>query len=131
MYFRNLFFSVSSNAAKNKKIMVQFTTIILKFENKGEKTGWTYIQIPIDIVQRLKPDNKKSFRVKGKLDNFPIKQIALLPMGDGSFIMPLNARLRKGIGKRHGVLLQVKLEEDKTPLKLNAEFLQCLADEPE
>ena len=80
--------------------MLKFTAPILKFDKQGEKTGWTYIEIFAEQAAKLKPDNKKSFRVKGKLDNFSIKGIALLPMGEGDFIMPLNAALRKGIGKK-------------------------------
>ena len=83
---------------------VQFTTTIHKFDKQGEKTGWTYIEIPADVAQKMKPGNKKSFRVKGKLDSFNISGIALLPMGGGVFIMALNATMRKGIGKRHGAI---------------------------
>lgn len=43
---------------------VQFTTTIHKFDKQGEKTGWTYFEIPADLAQKLKPGNKKSFRVK-------------------------------------------------------------------
>ena len=111
--------------------MVQYTTIILKFDKQGEKTGWTYIDIPPDVAQQIKPGNKKSFRVKGKLDNYSFTKTAILPMGEGAFILPLNALFRKGIGKRHGVLLKVQMEEDKTPLQLNEEFMMCLSDEPE
>jgi len=110
--------------------MVQFTTTILKFEKQGEKTGWTYIEIPADIAQELKPGNKKSFRVKGKLDNYKITGISLLPMGEGSFIMALNATMRKGIGKRQGATLKVQLDEDKKAYQLNKDFLECLHDEP-
>ena len=111
--------------------MLQFTTTILKFAKQGEKTGWTYIEIPADIVQQLKPGNKKSFRVKGKLDNYSFKAVALLPMGDGNFIMPINATVRKSIGKHHGTLLHVQLEEDTAPVLLNAELIECLRDEPD
>ncbi len=110
--------------------MVQYTTTILKFEKQGEKTGWTYIEIPADIALKLKPNNKKSFRVKGKLDNHKISGIALLPMGGGIFIMALNAAMRKGIGKRYGAMLKVQLEEDKQPFRFNKDFMACLADEP-
>ena len=110
--------------------MIQYTTIILKFGNQGEKTGWTYIDIPADIAQKLKPGYKKSFRVKGKLDHYAIKAVALLPMGEGAFIMPLNASTRKGIGKRHGATLHVQLEEDKSNFVFNADLMECLADEP-
>lgn len=110
--------------------MIVFTTRILKFEKQGEKTGWTYIEVPADLAQKLKPGNKKSFRVKGKFENIPINGIALIPMGGGNFIMALNASLRKSIGKRHGAMLKVQLEVDKKLYKLNADFIKCLADEP-
>jgi hypothetical protein len=110
--------------------MIQFTTTIRKFDKQGEKTGWTYIEIPADIAQQLKAGNKKSFRVKGKLDAFLITGVALLPMGGGAFIMPLNASMRKGMGKRYGAMLKVQLEEDKKPFQFNKDFMDCLADEP-
>lgn len=110
--------------------MIQFTTTILQFKEQGEKTGWTYIKIPSGIAQKLKPGNKKSFRVKGKLDSYAIKGIALLPMGGGDFIMALNAAIRKSIAKRKGATLIVQLETDNKPLQLSREFMECLADEP-
>jgi len=110
--------------------MVQFTTTILQFADQGEKTGWTYIRIPAAIVQKLKPGNKKSFRVKGRLDDYAIKKVALLPMGEGDFIMALNATVRKGIRKIKGAKLKVELEEDKTVIKPPADLMECLADEP-
>lgn len=109
---------------------IQFTTTINRFESKGEKTGWTYIEIPADLAQELKPGNKKSFRVKGKLDNFKIEGIALIPMGGGKFIMALNNELRKGIGKRKGAMLKVQLAEDEKGFVFNKDFMDCLAFEP-
>lgn len=110
--------------------MIQFTTTIKKFEKQGEKTGWTYIEIPADMAEELNPGVKKSYRVKGKLDSFKIKGIALIPMGGGSFIIPMNANLRKGTGKKKGAMLQVALELDKEGYKLNADFVACLTDDP-
>lgn len=75
--------------------MIEFKVVIEKFSKQGEKTGWTYIEISSEIAQKLKPGNKKTFRVKGFLDNFYFEGIALLPMGGGNFIMPLNASHRK------------------------------------
>jgi hypothetical protein len=111
--------------------MVVFTAILKRFASQGEKTGWTYIEIPAAKAQHLKPGNKKTFRVKGKLDNFSFKQIALLPMGNGSFIMAVNATMRKGIGKRMGAGVNVKMEVDDRPLVPPAELMTCLTDEPE
>ncbi|MCW3128053.1 MAG: hypothetical protein JWO03_3711 [Bacteroidetes bacterium] len=110
--------------------MVKFTTTILRFGEQGEKTGWTYIEVPADVAQKLKPGNKKSFRVKGKLDEFKIERVALMPMGDGGFILPLNAAMRKGTGKRKGAKLTLTIEVDDAPLVLNGEFMDCLTDEP-
>jgi len=111
--------------------MISFNTTIQKFGRQGEKTGWTYIEIPGELAGLLNPGVKRSFRVKGKLDKYPIKAIALLPMGDGSFIMALNAEMRKGIKKQKGDKLLVKLELDTEELKPSSDLLQVLADEPE
>lgn len=110
--------------------MIKFTTTILKFDAQGEKTGWTYIVIPADLAQQLKPGNKKSFRVKGKLDNHTIKQAALIPMGEGDFIFPLNADVRKAIGKRKGAQLAVQLVLDESAFLFSKEMMECLEDEP-
>ncbi|MBI1781044.1 MAG: DUF1905 domain-containing protein [Sphingobacteriales bacterium] len=110
--------------------MVQYTTIIKKFDKQGEKTGWTYIEVPADIADELMPGNKKSFRVKGKFDKHSIKGVALLPMGGGSFIIPLNGEMRKAIGKKHDAMLEVKLSVDKEPFQYSKELMECLSDEP-
>ncbi|MXV14839.1 YdeI/OmpD-associated family protein [Hufsiella ginkgonis] len=111
--------------------MVEYTTLILKFDSKGEKTGWTYIVIPADVAAQVKPGNRQTFRAKGFLDRFPFAGIALLPMGDGNFILPLNADLRKGIRKGEGAMLQVQLEEDlHFSIEMPADLEECLGDEP-
>ncbi len=110
--------------------MVQFTATIKKFNDKGEKTGWTYIEVPAAIAEQIKPNNKKSFRVKAILDNCEFAGLALLPMGDGNFILALNASIRKKIRKQKGAFLKVNIEADYTPIKFNAELMECLVDEP-
>ncbi len=110
--------------------MLSFTAIIKKFAKQGEKTGWTYIDVPEKIAIKLKPGNKRSFRVKGKLDNFLIKGVALIPMGGGDFIMALNADIRKGIGKIKGDKIIVQLSVDEKGYQLPPDFIHCLKDEP-
>lgn len=110
--------------------MVQFSAIIQQFAERGEKTGWSYITIPSDISEQLKPGFKKSFRVKGKLDAHPISQQALIPMGNGEFILPLNSSLRKALHKNKGSILQLHLIEDKKIPEVSAELLECLEDTP-
>lgn len=111
--------------------MLSYTTTILIFGKKGDKTGWTYIEIPGDLAQKMFPGNKKIFRVKGKLDCHSIKQVSLLPVGNGAFIMPLNNSMRKGTGKKNGDKLEVKIEIDKSPVLISPELLECLNEEPE
>jgi hypothetical protein len=110
--------------------MVQFKTVIQKFEKQGEKTGWTHIIIPPDIAQQIFPNNKKTFRVKGKLDDYAVKAVALMPMGDGSFVMPFNASIRKEIHKKNGATVMVALELDDQKIPPPEELIECLQDEP-
>jgi len=110
--------------------MVQFTATLKKFADQGEKTGWTYIEVPEQIALQLKPNNKQSFRVKGKFDNHSISGVAMIPMGEGNFIIAINAAMRKAIAKGKGSKLVVQLEEDKKGYELNNEFMECLHDEP-
>ena len=111
--------------------MIKFTTTIDKFDKQGEKTGWTYIIIPAAKANKINPGVKKSYRVKGKLDDWSIEKTAMIPMGEGDFIIPINAAIRKGIGKRKGATVTVQLEIDKSPILPPSELLECLADEPE
>ncbi|WP_341838405.1 YdeI/OmpD-associated family protein [Chitinophaga pollutisoli] len=110
--------------------MTRFTAVLKKFADAGDKTGWTYLEIPAEIAAKIKPGMKQSFRVKGHLDKHPIQQTALLPHGDGVFILPVNAGMRKGIGKKQGASVQVELEEDMQAFAMNADFIDCLADLP-
>ncbi|TMI63014.1 MAG: DUF1905 domain-containing protein [Bacteroidetes bacterium] len=110
--------------------MIKFTATLLKFGKQGEKTGWTYFEVPADLAQKLKPGNKKEFKVKGKLDNYSLNRVSLLPMGGGIFIMPVNATMRKAIGKRHGAMVKVQLQADDSAFVFNADFMECLEYEP-
>lgn len=110
--------------------MISFTATIDQFEEQGEKTGWYYINIPADIAEELFPGNRKIFRVRGLLDKFALQYVALMPMGDGSFILPVNQSMRQGIRKSKGAMLQVKLEKDDRPMPLASELIDCLEDDP-
>lgn len=109
--------------------MIKFTALLEKFGKKGEKTGWTYIMIRSEQTEKINPGVKKSFRVKGKLDNFLIKGIAILPMGEGDFIMPINAAMRKGLKKQKGEKISVQIEKDTAEFKPSGDFMLCLNDD--
>jgi Domain of unknown function (DUF1905)/Bacteriocin-protection, YdeI or OmpD-Associated len=110
--------------------MVRFKTTILQFKDMGEKTGWSYIRVPAALALQLKPNNKRSFRVKGKLDAHAISGMALIPMGEGDFILALNAAVRKATRKQKGDKLDVQLEIDTKVITPPKDLLECLADEP-
>lgn len=111
--------------------MVKFSAIIMKFGQQGEKTGWTYILIPAATAKKINPGVKVIYRVKGKLDELSIVKTALMPMGEGDFILPLNASMRKKIAKGKGAVVKAELEVDNAPILPSTELLDCLADEPE
>ena len=111
--------------------MLQFKTTILQFDKKGEKTGWSYIEISERKAEKLNPGCKVSFRVKGQIDEYTFGKVALLPMGDGSFILPVNGTIRKAIKKKRGDSVTVTLQLDKRQLALCPELMECLADDPQ
>lgn len=110
---------------------VPFKTTLLKYGPNGEKTGWTYVEITAELAETLKPGQRTSFRVKGLLDTYPLRQVALIPIGDGTFVLPVNATMRRAIRKEEGSSVQVTLAVDDEPFVQSADLLACLADEPE
>lgn len=110
--------------------MVKFTALVEKFAAQGEKTGWTYIKIPQPVANKLKPNCKKSFRVKGSLNKYSISAMALIPIGEGDFILPLNGDIRKKAIIRRGDTIDVCLQEDEEGYVINKDFIDCLNDEP-
>lgn len=110
--------------------MVTYSTRILRFAKKGEKTGWSYIEISKRQAEQLKPGCRVSFRIKGSLDGYTIEKTAIIPMGEGNFILPINGTIRKAIGKQAGDTISIKIELDERQLKLSSDFVKCLKDEP-
>lgn len=111
--------------------MISFKVLIEKFKEKGEKTGWTYIHIPFDIADQIKADCLTSYRVKGFLDEIPIDGMALVPMGEGDFILALKSDLRKKLHKKAGDLLSVCLEEHPDfKIDMPIDLEECLNEQP-
>ena len=110
--------------------MLSFTAILKKFNEQGEKTGWTFIDVSSEQANTLKPNTKKSFRVKGKLDDYTFEGVAMVPIGEGNFIIAINATMRNAIKKHKGDTVQVQLAFDEKGYQLNEDFIDCLNDEP-
>ena len=113
------------------KTMVSFEALIQQFNQQGEKTGWTYVEIPAEVAQQINPGVRLGYRIKGKLDNYLLNGSSLLPMGGGIFILLLNAVVRKAIKKRLGETVFVQMEVDNSEVKMSTDLLACLEDAPE
>lgn len=111
--------------------MIAFDVTIELFQDKGEKSGWRYITLSTEQVQAILPNAKKIFQVKGMLDKHAIHGASLLPMGDGTFILPINATMRKAIKKSTGANIKVTLEIDDKPYTLHPDLINLLEEEAE
>jgi len=109
--------------------MIQFQAPIEKFKNMGEKSGWSYVAIQQTLAHQICPNQKKSFRVKGLLDDVKISGVAILPIGDGDFVMALKQDLRKKLRKEAGAILQISLELDLEIRRLDPDFEACLEED--
>ena len=110
--------------------MIAFKTVIKKFKEQGEKTGWTYIEVAASIAEQVNPACKKSYRVKGKFDQYSFDGMTMLPMGEGNFIIALKADVRKAIKKKAGDDLTVQLSFQDKAYEIAADFLACLEYDP-
>ncbi|MET0244567.1 MAG: YdeI/OmpD-associated family protein [Flavitalea sp.] len=111
--------------------VINFETTILQFDKHGDKTNWTYILIPANHAQKMNPGKKTTYRVKGTIDKMPIEKLALIPGGEGNFILPVNAGMRKELKKATGAKVKVSIDVDDVPPAINESFIACLKDEPE
>ncbi|HTF20725.1 MAG TPA: YdeI/OmpD-associated family protein [Chryseolinea sp.] len=111
-------------------MIVTFTATIQRDDRSKEKTGWSYIIISRMHVNKLTPGSRLGFRVKGSMDSFALRQIAVLPMGDGTFMLPVNATMRKAIGKARGDKVKLILTVDKRQPEMSKDLMASLADEP-
>lgn len=111
--------------------MIVFEAEIERFSKMGEKTGWSFITIPMHIASQIKPDCRKSFRVRGFLDTLPVEGMSFIPMGEGDFILALKASLRKQLRKEEGAKLRLELEEDTSfKIDMPEDLELCLSEEP-
>jgi Domain of unknown function (DUF1905)/Bacteriocin-protection, YdeI or OmpD-Associated len=109
--------------------MYQFHALIERFAEMGEKTNWYYVMMPMDVIEDIKSISKKSLRVKGTIDAAHIVQLALWPVGDGQYILPLNGPLRKQLHKDVGMQVHCQIAFDDSAISLNPDLLECLQDD--
>ncbi len=110
--------------------MINFTATLAKLGMHGEKTGWIYIPVDMETALQIKPNNKKSLKVKGKIDEININGIELLAMVEGFFIIPVKAAMRKQLNKSLGDDVFLQLEEDDDLNKLSRKLLMAMDATP-
>ncbi|SFQ35408.1 YdeI/OmpD-associated family protein [Hymenobacter arizonensis] len=99
-----------------------------RFPGKG---GWTYApvgQLPFKVKTHF-----GNLKVCGRLDEVELAEAHLMPMGQGRRFLPVNAELRKKLGKQAGDVVHLRLFAVEEPEELAvsmADFVECLAEVP-
>lgn len=110
--------------------MIYLKTEIEKYESNGEKTGWSYVYLPQEIADQIKPNSRRGFRVKGFLDELAVNGLSATPIKNDGFIIPLNKNIRKALKKEEGAVIELRLAFDADFKIAMPEVLEvCLAQE--
>jgi len=112
--------------------MVEFRALIERSENQHgtAMTGWAYIEVPRDIAEQLKPGYRQVYRVRGEIDGQPFSGLALMPKGEGDYILAINGTMRKTLKKGVGDFLSLRLEEDREfVIEIPEDLEICLSDD--
>lgn len=110
--------------------MIYLKVEIEKFETNGEKTGWSYVFLPQEIADQIKPNSRRGFRIRGFIDDLPVNGLSATPIKDNGFIIPLNKNLRKSLRKEEGAVVELRLEFDADfKIEMPEDLEICLAQE--
>ncbi|MDQ7950080.1 MAG: YdeI/OmpD-associated family protein [Pedobacter sp.] len=112
-------------------MMVTLQAEIERFESNGEKTGWSYVFVPQEVANQIKPDNRREIRVKGFIDQLAVEGMCLMPVKSDGFILPLNKLIRQKLRKEAGATIGLQLEHHADfKIEMPDDLEICLMDEP-
>ncbi len=112
--------------------MITLNVEIERFEANGEKTGWSYVFIPQEIAEQIKPNNRREIRIKGTIDSVAVSGMCMMPVKGDGFILPLKKSLRKSLKKESGASVLLNLEFDADfKIEMPDDLEICLAQEEE
>lgn len=110
--------------------MITHLAEIERFENNGEKTGWSYVFIPQEVADQIKANNRREIRVRGLIDQVVVNGLCLMPVKGDGFILPLKKSLRKDLRKESGASVTLNLEFDADfKIEMPDDLEVCLAEE--
>jgi hypothetical protein len=99
--------------------------LLQKFPGKG---GWTFAAI--DEIAQDKHAWFGWVKVCGSVDNHQIENYHLMPMGNGTLMLPVKSEIRKKIGKNEGDWVHVVLYSMSLPAVGTEDLMICLKDDP-
>ncbi|HEX8326270.1 MAG TPA: YdeI/OmpD-associated family protein [Hymenobacter sp.] len=102
--------------------------VLTRFPGKG---GWTYAavgELPFQVKTHF-----GTLAVSGQVDDVVLEGAQLMPMGQGRRFLPVNAALRKQLGKQAGDVVHLRLYAVELAPALTvsmADLVDCLAEMP-
>lgn len=100
----------------------------ITLERMPGKGGWTFARIP-DVQKSKDGAPFGMVRVKGTIDGYELDSCSIMPMGNGSHFLPVNAIIRKQIKKEEGDTVHFILYKDDEPYKVPYELQHRLEEE--